>query len=922
MGNASSRKGACFASTAVDPAPGAPAARRQAVAASLMQRFWRRCTFSDTRATHRKMVAMRAAACTLQRFWRRVLSISPRLTGSKLLAPLWRGMPAFPVVKAAAAHPWALALPEADDANPHFSASVLAHWADALDPTLRLEAAAPGSGPHYARWVYVMDLFSDYSLRVAVGFLAARRLPLVLSAAETLAALLGGCAKRDARVAMVREQGGEYDLRANAIVRAGAVAGLLRALAHFPESHALARAAALVARNICAGSSALGADERRRACLPLMPPLCDALAARLPPALAAAARSAPYALFACDWSDDVRVKAPAALARPPAGRAFLPVPRQPDAPLGRRARIFPRATLEGLPGELIVDELSPGASALGTTSFLLFKAAEFSLAWGGASLQLDPASAAFEPFGDVGARASSRGNSVSFLASSARARDKFIAHARAACAFKAAEAPPPARDAPAPVLAALCIAIGNVAIGQACAASRLAPTMVPLLQEAVGAAGEVGLAAVSALYYVCEDGTAAAACAPAVVPALIASLQRGPAAGGGGGDALEGFAAHAETLGRMADRLHTDTERRPWHVHRWPALPRCKEPASARAAVDPAIALLLEAPALLTQGLPAAVAASAGAALGGAGAPAVAACRAVAIALRALAHWAEHRVDSQLLEAGWRAPNALLAAVAAAAPALLDALLALAAAHPAAALSRAMHAPLNKAASLLRYLRRRTAGGGLPSLEWAAPLEGRLRALFAVFESAGEGLAVGCAAAARDTLVCLGFEAPAILGLYLNVLPPAALAARLGACLSCFAASAAACEHDEPALCCICYEAVAAGAAEGPVGLRCGHVFHRRCVVGWAAHETRGYRRLLARSARERELFRVTLKGLGAAHCPMDRQVCSTVAWGGRPSEVRVETPPPEEGEEREAAAPDADEGRRHWFDNDSSGED
>jgi hypothetical protein len=127
------------------------------------------------------------------------------------------------------------------------------------------------------------------------------------------------------------------------------------------------------------------------------------------------------------------------------------------------------------------------------------------------------------------------------------------------------------------------------------------------------------------------------------------------------------------------------------------------------------------------------VAASAGAALGGAGAPAVAACRAVAIALRSLALWAEHRTD------------ALLAAVAAAAPALLDALLALAAAHPAAALSRAMLAPLNKAASLLRYLRRRTAGGGLPSLEWAAPLEGRLRALFAVFESAGEGLAVGCA---------------------------------------------------------------------------------------------------------------------------------------------------------------------------------
>jgi len=413
----------------------------------------------------------------------------------------------------------------------------------------------------------------------------------------------------------------------------------------------------------------------------------------------------------------------------------------------------------------------------------------------------------------------------------------------------------------------------------------------------VGAAGEVGLAAVSALYYVCEDGTAAAACAPAVVPALIASLQRGPAAGGGGGDALEGFAAHAETLGRMADRLRSER--------------------------NSAIVPLLEAPALLTQGLPAAVAASAGAALGGAGAPAVAACRAVAIALRALAHWAEHRVDSQLLEAGWRAPNALLAAVAAAAPALLDALLALAAAHPAAALSRAMHAPLNKAASLLRYLRRRTAGGGLPSLEWAAPLEGRLRALFAVFESAGEGFAVGCAAAARDTLVCLGFEAPAILGLYLDVLPPAAIEARLGACLSCFAASAAACEHDEPALCCICYEAVAAGAAEGPVGLRCGHVFHRRCVVGWAAHETRGYRRLLARSARERELFRVTLKGEGAAHCPMDRQVCSTVAWGGRPSEVRVETPPPEEGEEREAAAPDADEGRRlrNWFDNDSSGE-
>jgi hypothetical protein len=280
-----------------------------------------------------------AAASTLQRFWRRVLSISPRLTGSKLLAPLWRGMPTFPVVKAAAAHPWALALPEADDADPTFPAPVLAHWADALDPTLRLEAAAPGPGPQKARWVYVMDIFSDYSMRVAVGFLAARRLPLVLSAAETLAALLGGCAKRDARVAMVREQGGEYDLRANAIVRAGAVAGLLRALAHFPESHALARAAALVARNICAGSSALGADERRRACLPLMPPLCDALAARLPPALAAAARSAPYALFACDWSDDVRVKTPAALARPPPAAHFCPSRANPTR-LSGGARAF------------------------------------------------------------------------------------------------------------------------------------------------------------------------------------------------------------------------------------------------------------------------------------------------------------------------------------------------------------------------------------------------------------------------------------------------------------------------------------------------------------------------------------------------------------------------------------------------------
>jgi hypothetical protein len=628
-----------------------------------------------------------------------------------------------------------------------------------------------------------------------------------------------------------------------------------------------------------------------------MPPLCDALAARLPPALAAAARAAPYALFACDWSGAVRVKAPA--SAPPAGCAFVPVPRQQDAPLGRvpwRARI-----------ELIDDEGLPRAPSLGRTDFLLFKAAEFSLAWGESSLQLDPADAAFEPFGDVGARASSRGNSVSFFASSARERDAFIAHARAACAFKAAEALPPARDAPAPVLAALCSAIGNVAIGQARAASRVAPTMTLLLQEAVGAAGEVGLAAVSALYYVVEDGAAAAVCAPAVVPALIASLQRGAGgAAAAGGDALEGFTAHAETLSRMADRLISER-------NGWPALPPCKEPASARAAVDPAIALLLEAPALLTQGLPAAVAA--GAALGGAGAPAVAACRTVARALRALAHWAEHRVDSQLLEAGWQAPNALTAAVAAAAPALLDSLLSLAAAHPAAALSQAMLAPLQKAASLLRHLRRRTAAGGLPSLEWAAPLEGRLRALFAVFESAGEGRhAVGCAAAARDALACLGFEAPAFWGLCLDVLPPAALAARLGACLPCFAAArAATCEHDEPALCCICYETVAAGAAESPVGLCCGHVFHRRCVVGWAAHETRGYRRALARSARALERFRA---GDCAAHCPMDRRVCTTVAWGGRPTEVRVETPPPEEGEERAAAAPDADEERRLRWDN------
>ena len=124
---------------------------------------------------------------------------------------------------------------------------------------------------------------------------------------------------------------------------------------------------------------------------------------------------------------------------------------------------------------------------------------------------------------------------------------------------------------------------------------------------------------------------------------------------------------------------------------------------------------------------------------------------------------------------------------------------------------------------------------------------------------------------------------PVPSALLLLALPPAELAARLASCLPCWlSAPRPACAHGAPHdPCPICFEA---DLPDAPwMALRCGHLVHARCMMGWASSETHHAR------AASAALPRGT-----AAHCPFDRCVATRIALAGTAAaegEVVVATP-------------------------------
>ena len=126
--------------------------------------------------------------------------------------------------------------------------------------------------------------------------------------------------------------------------------------------------------------------------------------------------------------------------------------------------------------------------------------------------------------------------------------------------------------------------------------------------------------------------------------------------------------------------------------------------------------------------------------------------------------------------------------------------------------------------------------------------------------------------------------------LFLATLPPQQLAARLASCFECWnakprrecprreAAAGGAPPgegvsgggggggHDDPFECPVCREGES---AKLWCSLECGHLFHERCLMEWAATETRGARAAAA------------LPSHTAAHCPIDRCVMTRVVPPG-----------------------------------------
>lgn len=438
---------------------------------------------------------------------------------------------------------------------------------------------------------------------------------------------------------------------------------------------------------------------------------------------------------------------------------------------------------------------------------------------------------------------------------------------------------PPAPPSPAQhhVIAALCVSLGNICIDQQEAAMTAFPSLQPLLEAALDAAGalpggtdsgtDVRLAACGALGYLAGAVTGAIArtplfpstvlLLPTTLPVLVRSLRFcfAGAEPPSRTDFLEVLETHATTLAHFLKPLAREEGAR----HR----------ESAAAVAD--------LPALLTERLPVLVARSLVAQGGNFIRPAEEACDAVVHALKALVSWGAGE-------------SGLLAPALAALPALLDGLVALSAHDCRGHGAVGLLPPLRKTCRLLKSVHSFAAARVSPG--WAAPLEGRLRALFAcASEVENRGFGGTTAAAVGDTLRLLGFQAPA---LHLCVLPPPALEARLRSCFECWAAAARPreCAHAPlpPPVCPICYGEWEEGESGEWVALKCGHLMHARCALSWGAKETRGYRKPPHHGGFQWGSFESRACSVS---CPVDRSVVSVFGVEGEGG-LRVATPPPE----------------------------
>ena len=108
--------------------------------------------------------------------------------------------------------------------------------------------------------------------------------------------------------------------------------------------------------------------------------------------------------------------------------------------------------------------------------------------------------------------------------------------------------------------------------------------------------------------------------------------------------------------------------------------------------------------------------------------------------------------------------------------------------------------------------------------------------------------------------------------LVIERLAPSGRAARLASCTTCWLAAARACACAEKCHeCAICQDPGNEGA--GPwTALGCGHLFHERCILRWAAHASRGARAVARRTG--------AMPSFTAAHCPLDRKCITCVVRG------------------------------------------